>query len=98
MQVVRKNQLLFTATFEDPSGAGLQPDNATLKVWYPDAAGVRQLVTIPMTVNAEHQWSAMWSSTVASPGLIEWAAWSDGAVQGAAQGSFNLIANKANVS
>lgn len=96
MNVVRKAQILFRATFEDLSGMGLRPSAAFVRVWFLDVTGVRQNVVLPMTARGD-AWEASWSTSTAAGGLVEWASWSEGDVQGATQGSFNLLANKANV-
>lgn len=96
MDVVRKSDVTINATFEDPTGAGLTPTSASVNIWYPGLDGTRQIVTLPMTLS-DGVWSVTWATSAASAGLVEWAAWSEGPLRGAAQGSFNLIANKANV-
>lgn len=94
MDIVRRNQVKFVLRVEADDGS--VPTAAKLNIWYLDGAGVRQIVTLDMTQGVDGDWVASWPTDVAMPGLVEWAAWSEGPVQGATQGCFNLVANKAN--
>lgn len=93
---VRKNILVATAMFTANDGTATQPSSASLVVSYTAPVGPAQQ-TIAMTYDAvSKKWMGEWDSSEAVEGPVEWMIYGVGALQAAAQGRFQVTANKAN--
>lgn len=92
---IRGNDLTFKVAFLDIDGVVTSPSSATLRVHY-KVNGASVFAELPMIADADSLFSAVWDSSPADPGCIEWhARSSDGCAD---EGSFTLLANKANPS
>ncbi len=92
-QITRGDVIRFTANFTDETGASIIPASANLFLNYVTASD-RTSVTIAM-VMADSNFTADWESDVAFPGIVYWSAQAT-TPHAAEDGSFELIANKAN--
>ena len=95
MRFVRKNSLICSGVFSALDGDPAQPANAELVVVYHAPDGAVASETIPLGV-ADGVWSAAWDSSNAGPGRVEWMVHCWNGLVAAAQGSFEMIANRAN--
>lgn len=98
MKVVRKNELTCVATFTPVDGSNAAPSNARATLVFKNLQDQKQVDTVPMTLQTDGKtWKGVWDSTVAAPGLVEWSIACDGGLKAAAQGSFYIAANDANL-
>ena len=95
MRFVRKNSLICSGVFSALDGDPIQPTNAELVVVYNNPVGAPATETIPLGV-IDGVWSAAWDSSNAGPGRVEWMVHCWNGLVAADQGSFELIANRAN--
>lgn len=98
---VRKNSLVCSGTFTAVDGSGATPLNAELIIVYPTT--VATLTTPSTTATATiglsvtgGVWSGVWDSSVAVAGRVDWMVHCWNGLVAADQGSFELIANRAN--
>lgn len=97
MRFVRKNALVCNGVFTAVEGdLTAQPNNAELVVAYTNTAGAPATQTIELSV-ADGVWSGSWDSSVAGPGRVDWMVHCWNGLVAAAQGSFEVIANSANI-
>lgn len=98
MSFVRGNTLLISGHFWNDGD--VQPSSATCTLRYRDLTNRVQTTTITLTsaldADSHYFWSGSWDSSVAGPGRVEWAVQSSGALCAAAEGDFEIIANRAN--
>jgi hypothetical protein len=95
---IRKNELICSGTFVAADGSGAVPVSAELVVTYTGVSGATQTDTIAMGVDPiTGIWSAVWDSSNAQGGRVDWMAHCWDGVIAADQGSFELLANAANV-
>lgn len=96
---VRKNLLVCTAIFTDPALDGTQPSVVTAYLTFTNRSGVQETDQVSLSYDsATAQWSGEWDSSVGQAGNVDWMIFGAGALQAAAQGSFQLLANTANTS
>ena len=94
---VRKNLLVATAAFTAADGSNTQPSSATLVVNYNNISGVPTQAQVSMTFNSTtDDWIGTWDTSVVKSGNVDWMVFGVGSLQAAAEGSFQINANKAN--
>lgn len=92
---VRGSLVTCAVTFTPTSGTS-QPSDAYIVLAYTNTSNVEVETTLTLTRDATTNiWSASWDSTLANAGQVDWWAYSSGAVQAAAQGSFVVKTNRA---
>jgi hypothetical protein len=98
MKVVRQNELTCVATFTPVDGSTATPSSARAKLVFTNLQGEKQTDTVTMTLQSDGKtWKGVWDSTVAKPGLVEWAITCAGGLKAASEGSFYVVANEANL-
>lgn len=94
---VRKNLLEAVATFTAADGSNTQPSAVTLVVNYNNISGVQTQSQVSLTFNATtDDWIGAWDTSVVKSGNVDWVIFGSGSLQAAAQGSFQIEANRAN--
>lgn len=96
--IFRGATINFAVTFTDNEGGAFTPDEATLYISYVSSVnGSRSIDTVQMD-GAGAAFSAIWQSSVAYPGRVNWSIRTAGpGVQVVAKdGHFTLFANEAN--
>lgn len=98
MAFVRKNIIVCTVTFTAADGTTTQPSAANLVLNYCNPQGAPQNATLTMSYNSTlGAWQAEWDSSASGNGPVFWMAYGYGLLQAAAEGSFDIAANAANV-
>lgn len=96
---VRKNLLICTATFSDPANDGAQPSSVTAYLTFTNRSGVQETDQVSLSFSsATQEWSGEWDSSAAQNSNVDWMVYGSGTLQASAQGSFQIVANTANVS
>ena len=95
-EVVRPGSIEITTTFVDMDGAPINPGNAFLCIAY-SHDGVPVIDQVAMTLDSSDgtTWRAFWASAPADDGTCCWHILTNGALPGATQGRFKVIANPA---
>lgn len=93
---IRGNEIICSGTFTPVAGT-VQPALAEAVLSYTDTAGDPATSTITLTKDADDVWSGVWDSNLAGCGTVQWVIRCSGGVQAAAQGSFVITANAANL-
>lgn len=91
----RGTLVFFSTSFTDKDGNPATPTTATLYLVFVDPNGVRQKISMPMTI-AGNVASVSWDSTVASDCTVEWSIKGTGLNAVVQDGNFTLGANEAN--
>lgn len=107
---VRRSLIKFSSTFQlqdddsnddatapDNDADDAQPLNATCQLSYKNSLKQAVITSFGLVKDSNNVWSGTWDSTDAAPGRIEWVIFSTGGVVAAAEGSFQLFANDANM-
>lgn len=97
---VRKNLLAVTASFFETDGCPVatQPSGVNAQLSYRNTAGQPATANVALSYNSTTKvWSATWDTSVVKEGRVEWVLYSSGSVVAAQEGSFTVVANKANV-
>lgn len=97
MTFVRRNRLQFSVTFTPPPGIVAVPSAAHATLQYRDTSGALRTDTVQLVMQPDKSWTGVWDSSNAAQGRVEWMAWSEGALQCATQGAFEVKANRANM-
>jgi hypothetical protein len=96
---VRKNMLVVQAGFVAADGSNTQPTNVVATVAYTNTAGAAATANFPLAYNSDDNlWTGEWDTSVVQAGEVDWMVFGSGAIQAAAQGSLEILANQANVS
>ena len=96
---VRKNLLICTAIFADPALDGAQPSSVVAYLTFTNRSGVQETDQVSLSYSSStKQWSGSWDSSACQDGNVDWMIYGAGSLQAAAQGSFQITANTANVS
>jgi hypothetical protein len=94
---VRKNEIVCTGTFTATDGSGAVPLNAEAVLTYTNVSGATETDQIELAQNTvTGVWSGVWDSSNAQEGVVEWMIHCWNGLQAASQGSFYIVANKAN--
>lgn len=91
---IRKSLLEITATITPASGSS-QPSTVRVQLQFPTLSGTLSTASVSLT-NSNGTWTGTWDSSAAGQGTVYWAAYTEGAVQAATQGQFEISANAAN--
>lgn len=95
---IRKNLLTISAVFAANDGTDTQPTSVVAYVNYNNRSGQRVTDQITCSYDStSKEWSGHWDSSNAEQGNVEWMIYGSGALQAAQQGSFQVLANLANV-
>jgi type II secretory pathway pseudopilin PulG len=95
--IVRRNAVIFNATFTASDGSATQPTTVKVNLNYPNSAGVTTVANFALTYSSTTgAWSGAWDSSVASAGTVNWVIYGTGALEASTQGQFQLVANSAN--
>lgn len=105
---VRKNLVTINAQITPPgycpfiNGVAqplpVQPTAAEAVLTFCSPGGSQVTTTIPMTLGTDGlTWSCQWDSSATKGGTVEWVVFASGVVQAAAQGQFQILANRTNV-
>ena len=95
--IVRKNAVIFTASFAAADGTTTQPVSAYTELRFKNTSGATTQVSISLTYDSvSNTWSGVWDSSAAAQGLVEWVVYGSGILEAATQGSFQIAANAAN--
>lgn len=94
----RLNALTITVTFTPAVSGGPQPSTAYVSLSYKNLDCAVTSALIDLAYNATpNNWTGTWDTANAGPGTVQWAAYGAGAMHAAAEGTFNLTANAANI-
>ena len=95
---VRKNSLICTVTITAEDGSNTQPSAVTAHLQYQDLASNTQTATFSLVYSSvTGQWTGVWDSSSAGSCTVCWVVYTDGSIEAAAQGAFEVVANAANV-
>ena len=98
---VRKNKLVLSGTFTASDGSATAPSTVTANLAYTNTGGSPAQASVVLTLGADGvTWSGSWDSSVALIGQasqVNWVVYTAGALVAAAEGTFTLAANSANV-
>lgn len=95
---VRGNYIVCSATFQPLSGSG-EATGAEAVLVYTNDAGDEETEVIHLT-EADGSWAGVFDSSVckdATEQTVDWVIKSTGGVVAATQGSFKVLANRANI-
>ena len=93
----RKNALLCTMSLTAADGSGTQPNTATLHLVFQDLNRRAQTSTIALTFDpVAKTWGGVWDSSLAGECEVSWVVYTDLSIEAAAQGVFQIEANRAN--
>ena len=98
MRIVRKNELACVATFTPTDGSSASPSTARATLVYTNTGGTTQTDIVTMALQTDGvTWRGLWDSAQAAPGVVQWMIECGGGLKAAAQGSFYVDANTANL-
>jgi hypothetical protein len=98
MQFVRGNLMVCSGQFYpvDPTSSAA-PATVVATLNYTNISGTRSEDIVTLTLGADGvTWSGSWDSTNAGAGTVDWKLQTSNGLQAAAQGSFDILANRAN--
>ena len=96
MEIIRKNEVTFRATFKPIPGTVGVPSVAYVKLVYTNTGGQSATETIPMNgPDADGVWTATWDTRPARDGEVFWSVWCEGGLKAADEGMFRVKANAA---
>lgn len=93
---VRGNEIVCSGSFIPADGVS-QPQSAEAVLKYLDTTSQPATSIVPLAQNEEGIWQGAWDSSLASEGVVEWVIRCSNGLKAAAQGSFRVVANAANV-
>lgn len=93
--VVRGAAVHISVIFRDEDGVAISPSAASMKLRYRVHRRMTN-ETLTLTDDGDDNWIAVWDSSVADAGSVEWWAQSADSPKAACQGNFYITANRAN--